>query len=367
VGGRHSPQPTAGIFFEFLKSFMRSVRIKHVSIVLILIIFLGTIIVAAMMVYCNKPPITIPTGGTFFNVNEGESLSEIAHRLEREGLIRCAGFMIVLSKVMRTEGSFQAGPYKISPTSTTTDIHNMLVSGKRAREKITIPEGWTVKKIAKLIDSKGVADYEEFVRAAHSTELLKELKIPAESVEGYLFPDTYFFPEFYSPEVIIKTMVSNFYENLAQIVPDFETWNREELHNEIILASIVEREYRIEAEAPLIASVFKNRMKYNIGLESCATLEYIITEIEGKPHPKYLTLEDKSIDSPYNTYKWYGLPPGPISNPGRIALNATFHSADTNFYYFLLKDQNSGEHYFSKNLREHNEAKYIYLKGVAGQ
>ena len=106
-------------------------------------------------------------------------------------------------------------------------------------------------------------------------------------------------------------------------------------------------------------------MKYQIGLESCATLEYIITEIQRKPHPEYLTLEDKSIDSPYNTYKWYGLPPGPISNPGRIALDATFHSAETEYYYFVLKDPATGEHHFSKSLDEHNEAKLIFLKGVS--
>ena len=160
-------------------------------------------------------------------------------------------------------------------------------------------------------------------------------------------------------------MVTNFYRVLEEIIPDYRDWDKTELHNEVILASIVEREYRIAAEAPLIASVFKNRMKHKIGLESCATLEYIITEIHGKPHPEYLTLKHKSIQSPYNTYMWYGLPPGPISNPGRVALNATFHHAETDFYYFVLKDPATGEHYFSENLNEHNQAKFFYLKSVA--
>ena len=99
-------------------------------------------------------------------------------------------------------------------------------------------------------------------------------------------------------------------------------------------------------EAPLIASVFYNRLKRNIGLESCATLEYIITEIQQKAHPEYITLEDEKINSPYNTYKWAGLPPGPISNPGRIALEAAFHPAQTGYLYFVLRDQQAGRHFF---------------------
>jgi UPF0755 protein len=130
------------------------------------------------------------------------------------------------------------------------------------------------------------------------------------------------------------------------------------------MASIVEREYRRAAEAPLIASVFYNRLEYNIGLESCATLGYIITDIQNKPHPEYLTAEDKRIDSPYNTYKWAGLPPGPISSPGAVALEAAFRPADTGYYYFVLKNPQTGEHYFSEDLQEHNWAKYYYLKQV---
>jgi UPF0755 protein len=124
----------------------------------------------------------------------------------------------------------------------------------------------------------------------------------------------------------------------------------------------VEREYRVDQEAPLIASVFYNRIQRNMGLESCATLEYIITEIQQKAHPEYITIEDEKLDSPYNTYKWAGLPPGPISNPGRTALEAAFQPARTSYLYFVLRDAQSGRHYFSRNLNEHNQAKYLYLK-----
>ena len=136
----------------------------------------------------------------------------------------------------------------------------------------------------------------------------------------------------------------------------------EELHEKVIMASIVEREYRLIREAPIIASVFYNRLGVNMGLGSCATVEFIITEIEGKKHPEYLTYEDLEIDSPYNTYKYAGLPPGPICSPGEISLRAAFFPEDTDFWYFLLKDQDTGEHFFSKNDIEHNKAKRLYLK-----
>ena len=114
-----------------------------------------------------------------------------------------------------------------------------------------------------------------------------------------------------------------------------------------------------------MASVFRNRLKVNMALGSCATVEYIISEIQKEPHPEYLTYRDLEIPSPYNTYRNPGLPPGPISNPGRTALDAAFHPADTDYWYFVLRDPGAGTHFFSKHLREHNQAKVVYLKKVS--
>jgi UPF0755 protein len=134
----------------------------------------------------------------------------------------------------------------------------------------------------------------------------------------------------------------------------------------VILASIVEREYRVASEASLIASVFTNRIKENWGLYSCATIEYIITEIEGRPHPDVITAEDTQINSPYNTYKWAGLPPGPISSPGLVALNAACNPADTDYYYFRVADSAVGRHYFSENFSEHIDIGRQTTKKAAG-
>jgi UPF0755 protein len=314
--------------------------------------------------YLNSPSPQIPAGGTVFKVLRGENLSTIADRLEREGLIRSRMLLLIFSRLSGTETSIKNGYFRILPGDSMIDVHNLLVAGYQEQVKITIPEGWTLRKIARYMEEKGIAGREEFISAASSPSLLEQFGIPAENLEGYLFPDTYYFPRGYPAYGVVEEMVENFFRRLAEIAPEALEWDREKLHRRIIMASIVEREYRRAEEAPLIASVFYNRLDYNIGLESCATLGYIITDIQNKPHPEYLSAEDKRIDSPYNTYKWAGLPPGPISSPGAVALRAAFEPADTDYYYFVLKDPRTGEHYFSENLQEHNWAKYYYLKRV---
>jgi UPF0755 protein len=318
----------------------------------------------AYVYHLNSPSPQIPAGGSVFKVLRGENLSAIAERLDREGLIRSGFLLILFSRVNHTETAFKNGYFRILPGDSMVDVHNLLVAGYQEQVKLTIPEGWTLKKIAGYVEEKGIATSEEFTAAASSGALLEQFALPAENLEGYLFPDTYFFPRGYPAYGVVEEMVENFFSRLAEIAPEALQWDRRELHRRVIMASIVEREYRREEEAPLIASVFYNRLEYNIGLESCATLGYIITDIQNKPHPDFLSAEDKRIDSPYNTYKWAGLPPGPISSPGAVALEAAFHPAETEYYYFVLKNPETGEHYFSENLREHNWAKYYYLKQV---
>jgi len=191
---------------------------------------------------------------------------------------------------------------------------------------------------------------------------MAEFGVPGATLEGYLFPDTYFVPRPFPAATFVELMVKTFFENLGKIAPAWKNQDHGRMRDAVIVASIVEREYRLDEEAPLIASVFWNRLRRNIGLESCATLEYIITEIKQKAHPEYITKDDEKLDSPYNTYKWAGLPPGPISNPGKTALEAAFHPTETSYLYFVLRDPQTGRHFFSRNLNEHNQAKYLFLK-----
>ncbi len=317
--------------------------------------------VGGAFLYFNSPPVS-RADSALFQVERGEALTRIAARLQEAGLIRSARFLKLLSRLWRTGSSFQSGFFRIPPGATTVDVHNLLVSGRQEQVRVTIPEGWTIGKIARRVEELGLCSRQEFLAAAASPVLLERLKVPGRSLEGYLFPDTYYVPPGSPAEALVGLLADNFFTQLESIAPESRELTPAQLHQKVIMASIVEREYRVATDAPKIASVFYNRLHYNIGLESCATLEYIITEIQGKEHPDYITKEDKNIDSVYNTYKWAGLPPGPISSPGRVALDAAFHPAASDFFYFVLKDPSKGEHFFSRSLTQHNEAKVLYLK-----
>jgi UPF0755 protein len=182
-------------------------------------------------------------------------------------------------------------------------------------------------------------------------------------MEGYLYPDTYLFPLEYPAVKVIQAMADNFFVRLGEIDETTITMPPEALNRLVILASIVEREYRLNEEAPEMAGVFFNRMDIGMALQSCATVEYIITEIQGRPHPELLSTRDTEIRDPYNTYIRPGLPPGPISAPGAVALSAVLAPSKNTYLYFRLIDPDSGKHYFSNTLDDHIRAGKLYLKG----
>jgi len=267
--------------------------------------------------------------------------------------------------VAGTEHAFRAGFYRINPGANTRAVHDLLVEGRQDQVSVTFPEGWTAGHMASFLEEKHVTSRAGFLEALGSRELLMRFGVPGGTLEGYLFPDTYFLSQNMPADLIVAEMVTNFFRRLEKIAPEYRELDDRSRQEKVIMASIVEREYRVPAEAPYIASVFYNRIKYGIGLESCATVAYIINEIQGKPYPQSLTKEDLTINSPFNTYRWAGYPPAPISNPGAVALAAAFHPATTDYFYFVLKSTETGNHYFSRDLEEHNEAKRFYLKSVA--
>ncbi len=320
------------------------------------------LIAAAAFLFVNSSPRRPAAASGVFAIGRGENLSDISRDLKSQGFIRSARLLTAIGRVRGTQGVFKAGAYTIPPRATTISIHNLLVRGSRTIEKVTVPEGWTAGKIARHLEALGICTATDFLAATRSPTLLARYGVTGDTMEGYLFPDTYFVPKPFPAESLVDLMAGTFFANLGRIEPDWKNKTARGMHDAVIMASIVEREYQADDEAPKIASVFYNRLVRNIGLESCATLEYIITEIQQKAHPEYITLDDEKIDSPYNTYKWAGLPPGPISNPGRTALEAAFHPARTDYLYFVLMDPQAGRHFFSRNLNEHNQAKYLYLK-----
>jgi UPF0755 protein len=297
-----------------------------------------------------------------FQVNHGEAVRTIAARLADEGYIRSQYFLVAVSKLKQTQSSIKSGYYRISGQMTTIEVHDLLVAGNQKLMRVTIPEGLTARATGRRFEEAGICGQSDFLEAVYSKNLLEEYSIESDSAEGFLYPDTYLFQQDFPAEKVVKHLVETLFEKLQELYPEYTQLEWEELNEKIILASIVEREYRDPDEAAKIASVFYNRLEKRMRLQSCATVVYVLTEVKGKDHPKKLSYSDLEVDSEYNTYQQWGLPPAPIANPGVVALDAAFYPADTDYLYFLLKDPNAGSHVFSKTLTDHNRAYRLYIK-----
>ncbi|HON88913.1 MAG TPA: endolytic transglycosylase MltG [Spirochaetia bacterium] len=298
-----------------------------------------------------------------FSVESGESGASVTRRLYDANLIRSPYFFKLLLKFKNAENAIKIGTYKFSTEMKSSEILSVLLEGKELLLRVQIPEGSSTSKIALLLQEQKIISADDFLRTVSDPAVAKEFDIPANSLTGYLFPDTYYFPLNSSSKLVIETMVNNFKIKLRELIPQAQFLTPEELHERVILASIVEREYRKPEEAPLIAGVFMNRLKIRMPLQSCATVVYIITEELHKKHPTRLFETDLQLKSPYNTYLNPGLPPGPICNPGVIALQAAITPEPSRYLYFRLVNEKDGKHYFSETYDEHIRAAQLFTKG----
>jgi UPF0755 protein len=299
-------------------------------------------------------------GAYYIEIRRGESSQSVGLRLERAGLIRNRYFW---NLICRWEKEFiKTGTYRLETPMAQMAIHRQLVSGRQVLYRVTIPEGVTLRKTAMILEEAGICSASDFLAAAGNPAIINQYRVPNSSMEGYLFPDTYMFPAEYPAEKVVIAMADNFYKKIESIDPSVINLSTRELNEKVILASIIEREYRVSDEAPVMAGVFYNRLRINMALQSCATVEYIITEIQGKPHPRVIYNQDLEIQNPYNTYIRAGLPPGPISAPGTIALRASFFPEKTDYFYFRLINAESGRHTFSRTFDEHLSAGQLFTK-----
>lgn len=314
-------------------------------------------------------------GALLFEIKSGETAYSVGSRLEGAGVIRSRYFWYLL---FRLDNDFiKTGTYKIELPATQTRIRSILTTGSQLLVRVTIPEGVTLRKTAGLLEEAGICAAGDFLAASSSREMLGAYGVPGATMEGYLYPDTYLFPLSYPADKVVAAMADMFFTRLREIEAEVSAaapasgadaaggagMSAEERNLRIVIASIVEREYRVPEEAALMAGVFYNRLRIGMALQSCATVEYIITEIEGRPHPEVLYNRDIEIRNPYNTYLRPGLPPGPISAPGETALKAAFLPDVTDYLYFRLIDTDSGKHYFSRTFDDHIKAGALYVKG----
>ena len=348
---------------------------KFLIVLLIILLLLACLSGTAVVIIKNLgAPVAAADDGSRvrFEVPNGMSISDAGVKLMAYGLIRNQNVFYYAARYPKLKAFLygkdwgkpfvlKSGIYYISPSMNIAEIQDLLSSGQQEYIKVSLPEGLTISKIAAELEENNICAASDFISVCKSSAFTEKNAIAGESAEGFLFPDTYFLTAGMTAEAVAQLMVDNFFKKIHEI-PALAEMNAADLYQTVVLASIVEREYRVEDEAPLIARVFKNRLRRNIGLYSCATVEYILTEIEGRPHPDRILIEDTKIDNPYNTYKWAGLPPGPISNPGLIALRASADTPKTNYYFFQIVDPAAGRHVFTTSFEEHIESHSLYTK-----
>lgn len=272
-----------------------------------------------------------------------ETASQVALKLQDNSIIKNPQTFLFWARVLGYDKKIKSGRYRFAPNSKIFDVLKALSRGGENRALITIPEGYSVKQIGQVLESEGICSEQEFVKACADKTLLASLNIFSNNAEGYLFPDSYDFTIGLEPKQVIERMVKRFWQvfnDLTQ-VKSFKS-----IDTIIKIASLVEKEAKLDNERPIIASVFYNRIKVEMPLQSCATIQYILPN-----HKEVLSIEDTKIDSPYNTYLYPGLPPTPICNPGKAALIAAVRPGQTKYLYFAVAK--NGSHYFSKTFSEH--------------
>lgn len=284
-----------------------------------------------------------------FTVKPEMSVKEIGEVLFQKGIIHNATLFRIIAKVQGVENSLQAGDYALRPSMGLTEIINKMARGDTVYRQLTIPEGYNVEQIAKLLTEQGVGDGNVFKALARKVVPLGYMVKQPEiiyPVEGYIFPDTYRITPGMTEETILQMLVGNF-DN--QITPEMRAQANMlglSLHQVVTLASLVEKEAKLDKERAVIAGVFFNRLKQGMPLQSCPTIQYILGYSKAE-----LTIADTQIASPYNTYQNAGLPPGPIASPGLAAIQAVLYPAETPYFYFVAAKD--GSHRFSKTYSEH--------------
>ena len=282
-------------------------------------------------------------------IPEGASFGEATTLLRQEGLITKPFYFRLLGKWTRNEKNIKPGEYALHTAMRPMEVLDFLVRGKILQHPVTLPEGSTSLEIGKALEEAHLLSAELFQTVIHDPVLMKEFGIDGETMEGYLFPDTYYFAKRTPPTEIVKRMVTQFQTNyneaLRKRADELGMTQREV----VTLASIIEEETASPSERALISAVFHNRLKKKMRLQSDPTVIFSLTDFNGK-----LTKKSLQVPSPYNTYRFNGLPPGPISNPGRESIYAALFPADVDYLYFV--SMNNGTHFFSSTLRDHNNA-----------
>lgn len=330
--------------------------------ILIAVICVAVIIVAGAVFYITGLGKALDSNDTqtvSVIISSGSSTGQIGQILEEEGIISSADKFKIWSRIKGYDSRYKAGTYTLSPSMDFQKIADIIVSGKVTTVNFTIPEGYTIYQTASAITAKGLGDYDTLVSLIEAGDFeydfLKDAQNNKNKLEGYLFPNTYTVDEGMNEEQIIKVMLDQFEKQPYKVYA--ESGSSYSLNDIITVASIIERECKVDEERPLVASVIYNRLAKGMPLQMCSTVQYVL----GK-QKEVLTYADTRIESPYNTYTNTGLPPGPICSPGLAAIKAALNPADTDYLYFVLSEKLDGTSNFSSDYAQFEKDKAAYDK-----
>ncbi|MFH0809220.1 MAG: endolytic transglycosylase MltG [Pseudomonadota bacterium] len=301
--------------------------------------------------------LTTPAGeprGVIVRISPGTSLNRIAELLEEKRVVTSSRKFRWLARLSGKGSHIKAGEYELNASSTPLAILTTLASGKVRQIQVTIPEGYNMAQIGQVLDTAGVAEPARFLAICSDPALIHRLGVEGDSLEGYLYPDTYSLAFFMTEEDVARIMVRRFLAVWKNYAAQARTRGRS-MRQVIILASIVEKETGQPEERPLIAAVFSNRLRCGMRLQSDPTVIYGLTDYKGN-----LTRCHLLTPHPYNTYCIPGLPRGPIASPGEAAIRAALNPAHCDYLYFVSR--NDGSHKFSCSLAEHNQAVAYFQK-----
>jgi UPF0755 protein len=351
---------------------------------LILIAILGT---AGWFAWAVLMPVT-PSAQTFVMLHPGFSTYRIAAELKGAGIIRSEK-AFVLWHYLHHRRSLKAGEYSFDKPANMLDVQKRLRRGDVYVHTVVVPEGFTMFDIAHAIEAAGLGRAQDFLKVAQSDSfMIADIAPAARSLEGYLFPDTYEFSRMMTMQEMASAMVKQFRQEARQIglmqslegesaapttSPHIEVEVRtavldpspapSDLERTVTMASIIEKETAVAEERPVVASVYYNRLNKNIALDADPSIIY--AELLSGTYQGALHHADMQFNSPYNTYRHPGLPPGPIANPGRSALEAAMHPARSDYYYFVADAQ--GHHRFAHTIEEHNKNVVAYRQAMRGR
>lgn len=309
--------------------------------------------------FLNRSP-SSDTSELLINIDEGTSFREVTHLLFQAGLITNELSFRLLGKLTQQETKIKPGEYQLHRAMKPKTLLDTLVRGDILQYEVVIPEGKSLKEIAEILDHAGLVKAETFHEVGRDPRIIQSLGFDGDSLEGFLFPETYRFTKQMPPDQIAVRIASQF----KSVYKD--SYKKQAKHlgmtqREVVtLASIIEKETSVPEERTIVSAVFHNRLKKKMRLQSDPTVIFALENFNGN-----LTRKDLKHASPYNTYRVKGLPPGPIANPGKEAIHAALYPADVDYLYFVSKK--NGTHYFSLTLKEHNAAVRKFQLGKKGK